>query len=176
MYTGSMLAARNSLMLLAVCLCATPSWGLEPQSDLPIEVQANRVVLNERTGTSEYVGDVRLSQGPISISADRLIVQQREANVTRLVVEGQPARFEQEGGDEYEAVRAEAGKMEYDAAAQRLFLSREVRVWHGRSQFQGEHIEYDTVKRIVYAGSAEGGKERIQAIIHPGDARKENKP
>lgn len=167
---------RASLLLVLFCLVARPSWGLEPRSDLPIEVQANRVVLNERTGTSEYVGDVRLTQGPISISADRLVVQQQASDVTKLVVEGQPARFEQAGGEEYEAVRAEAGRMEYDAAAQRLFLSRGVKVWHGRSQFQGERIEYDTVKRIVYAGSAEGGKERIQAIIHPGDARKENKP
>ena len=39
MYTGSMLVARNSLMLLAVCLCATPSWGLEPQSRLSCQAR-----------------------------------------------------------------------------------------------------------------------------------------
>ncbi|KPK56039.1 MAG: hypothetical protein AMS22_02410 [Thiotrichales bacterium SG8_50] len=170
------MALHAKLLVLAAYLWASASWAADPQPQLPIEVQADRVTLNEKTGTSEYSGDVRLTQGPISINAERLVVQQEERKIARLVIEGQPAQFEQAGGDGQEAVRAEARRMEYDAAAQKLYLTNEVKVWHGRSQFQGERIEYDARKRIVYAGSAEGGKERIQAIIHPSEVQKETKP
>lgn len=131
----------------------------------PIQIEADTVELEEKTGTSSYVGNVKLYQDDMSITANQLTVFTDKQSLTKIVATGTPARFTKENSNNIEApVIAEAENIEYNAREQVLVLSEKVLLNQGENKFTGDIIEYDLRKNIMKArGKDDDG--RIRAII-----------
>ncbi len=148
-------------------LAMPPARALENDAAQPINIRADRVRLNEKTGISEYLGGVRLQQGSILITADSIVVHQPGGVLEKILVTGSPARFRQDTGVAGQLIDAQAARMEYRAAEGRLFLTGKAVVIQGPNQFAGEYIEFDTRNSTVTAQGAQNPREQVDVTIQP---------
>jgi lipopolysaccharide transport periplasmic protein LptA len=149
--------------------------ALESDRQQPIQVQADSVELDNRTGVSTYRGNVVLDQGTLHLEADLLKVYRGNDELDRIEAEGRPVRLRQRPEGAAADVEGEALRLEYRAAQDRLLLEGSASVRQGGDLFSGERIEYDIVHSRVQASGQDNGGGRVQAIIQPrGDG--EQKP
>jgi len=165
----------NPYLLACVCLSANPALALQSDREQPINLQADRVEINEKQATSLYQGHVHLQQGSLKIDADEVSVQMKDGKLDIIIIRGTPAILEQQPDNQTDFVRSRANYMEYYAAQERLLLKTNAEVIQGNNLFQGDHIEYDTRNSVVKAHKDPGSDTRVHAIIQPG-AKKENAP
>jgi lipopolysaccharide export system protein LptA len=141
--------------------------ALETDRSQPIRIQADNVKLNEKTGISEYRGNVEMIQGSIKLNGDRVVIHHVKGKLAKIVITGSPARFQQRPEKGQELVKARAQHMEYLTKNERLILNGQAEVTQGPNLFSGEHIDFDTRQSTVTARG--GGREgdRVRAVIHP---------
>jgi len=137
----------------------------------PLQIQANTATIEDAKGIAIYEGSVVVTQGSIMIEADKVTLNYtQKQDIDKVVAEGNPARFKQtpEGGKE--DIKAKALRMEYNAIANMLHLTKEAEVRQGNDTFTGPHIMYDTQQGIIRAEKGES-KEQITVIIQPRSAK-----
>lgn len=167
---------RVNLPFALVLSFISPSLlALQSDRDQPINLQADRVEINEKQATSLYQGHVHLQQGSLKILADEVNVQMKAGHIDVIIIRGSPASFEQRPDRQDEVVRSHADYMEYYAAQERLLLKTNAEVMQGKNLFRGDHIEYDTRNSVVKAHKDPGSDSRVHAIIQPGE-KKETAP
>lgn len=149
-------------------LVAGPVFALSTDRDQPIYIDADWVRVNDKTGLSEYQGNVKLKQGSMVITADQMTVRQNGGELQTIVINGAPATFSQLRDGEEQPVQAQATKMEYHASKKRIYLIGDALVKQGPNEFRGERIEYDTAESTVTASKGDGNGRRVRAVITPG--------
>jgi lipopolysaccharide export system protein LptA len=162
----------GALLLLAVFPTA---WALRSDRNQPIDIKADRVEVDQRAQTSHYTGNVRLEQGSLKINADDVMVYMEKGRLQKIVINGKPARFEQQPDNQKEVVTSQADNMEYFAGEERLFLKHNAEVNQGGNHFRGEFIEYDTLTSTVKANKGENATSRVHAIIQPDTDKQDDK-
>jgi len=160
---------RTALRCAALLLALLPAMaqGLSSDRRQPITIEADRATLNEKDGSSIYEGNVHLQQGSLNLRGDRMSVQLSGEELEQIVLTGQPASYQQrpEGRDSDQ--HAEAGRIEYHAADQRLILLENARVWQsGAEEFRSERIVYDIRSNTVTAGGGSSG-DRVRITLQP---------
>ena len=159
-------APRIALTLLAMC-CAAPAFALYSDKEQPINVEADSVEIDHKTGISVYKGNVTLSQGSIHLDADIVTLYSRNNDIEKAIAEGKPAHYRQRPDGKSEDIRAQSQRMEYYTGTGKLILLDGAHVWQEQNQFSGNRIEYDVERSVVNASRAKSGKERVQVIIQP---------
>lgn len=155
------------LFLLAL-LGAPVAHALDSDRQQAIEIEADRVEIDERLGHSIYSGHVRFSQGSLGIEADRITLFRRQGRVTRLLIEGSPARLKQIPEGQQVPMQAEARNMEYLADGEHLILRGQAEVRQNGNRFRSEVIHYDLASDSLKAGQDEPGTgERVRITIQP---------
>jgi len=167
----------NNLVLTALCLL-TPAAAQALSSDRthPIDIHADRVTIQEKSGYSDYRGHVEMTQGSMKLTADRVLIYQRDGRLQKVQASGEPAHFSQLPDGRTTRVQAEAHEMEYDATTGKLVLTGQARVLDGANSFAGERIDYDTRNATVSASKGAGGQGRVHAIIEPPGADTDSTP
>lgn len=168
---------RNRLLLIALLTLASlpPAWGLQSDRRQPIDIKANRVEINQREQTSHYFGNVRMEQGSLKIDADEVVVYLTDGKLHKIIIIGNPARFEQMPDNSNEIVTSKAERMEYFASEERLLLKQNAEVNQGPNHFRGDFIEYNTLTSTVKANKAQDGNSRVHAIIQPAEDKDDAK-
>jgi len=156
-----------ALIMLALIGYSTPSWALLSDRNQPINIIADQVEVNEKTEISRYTGRVHLKQGTLNISADKVTVYLRDGTLTKIIIDGRPATFEQQPEDNQELVKSCAKHMEYFAAKELLILENDAHVIQGANNFSGDFIEYDTLNSIVKANVDKNSNSRVSVVIVP---------
>jgi len=151
------------------------AWALQSDRDKPIDIKANRVVVNDKQGISHYSGNVLLTQGSLIIKADEIIVYLMQGRLEKIFITGKPASFEQQPENRREIVKSRAEQMEYFSNKEFLILKQNAEVLQGGNHFQGDHIEYDTYNSVVRAKKEANSQSRVHAIIQPRDAKQDQK-
>lgn len=54
------------------------AFGTADNSDAPVEVEAENLSVNQKDGTAEFTGDVRIVQGEMRLNAPRVLVEYTE--------------------------------------------------------------------------------------------------
>ena len=158
MYNHKLLALFFVYILLSV-------GNLVQAKDNAIHIEADKVELDEKSGISYYIGNVKLSQANLSITADKLTVFTENEELSRIVASGNPAHFLRTPDDRTpNTVTAQAMTIEFNAKQQTLKLSGDVRLTHGDNHFSGENVSYDILNNIMKATGSET-KKRVQAVI-----------
>ncbi len=165
----------NALIcIFSLLILSLPSWALRSDREQPINIKADRVEINEKTEISHYQGNVYLKQGTLVIRADSVLVYLKKGKLTKIIIDGKPATFEQKPDDNKDIVQSSANHMEYYAAKQILVLKQDARVIQGANNFSGDFIEYDTLNSTVKANKEEGSDSRVHAIIQPDSDKSED--
>ena len=80
---------------LLVILIPELAFSEEADSDQPIEIEADTMMVEETKNTSTYEGDVVLTQGSLIINADRLIIREDRQGFQHSTSIGNPTTFKQ---------------------------------------------------------------------------------
>lgn len=173
-----MCPARNNSpltsLLLPVCLLLwTPASIAErADHDMPINLEADQVLVDDAQQISTFSGNVRLSQGTLQIHGDRIVVKQDKNGFQHATAYGNTAEFRQkrEGFEGY--VEGFGERIEYDTQTEVLDLYKQARLKRDQDEVRGEHITYSSRSEIfqVAGGSAtseEAPPQRVRAVLQP---------
>ncbi len=159
----------NKILLIALAglSLSQPAWALRSDRGKPINIKADSVVLDEKKEISHYRGNVELEQGSLVIIADEIVVYLKKGKLDKIIINGKPARFEQQPENNLEIVKSIADHMEYFTSKEFLLLQSNAEVIQGGNHFKGDYIEYDTYNSVVRAKKDANSKSRVHAIIQP---------
>jgi lipopolysaccharide export system protein LptA len=127
-----------------------------------IVINADHMHLNIETGYSVYTGNVKISQGQLVLTGDKVTLQQNKDNeIEQLTVEGKPAHYNHVT-EKGEPIYAESENMVYQASQNKLIMTVNARLEQPDQQLSSQKIVYDTLKKIIIAGGDEKVREEKQ--------------
>lgn len=132
-----------------------------------ITIEADSMELNQRTGTTNYKGNVVLVRGGLQIKADSITLYTKDNKLQRAVADGNPVRLEQAGSEAYTAMRAESEHMEYKPLSDTIELKGKALLWRDGNQFTGQNIRYDLKKQTVKASGSGEENGRVRVLLQP---------
>lgn len=164
------------LATLTLCLLATqPVLAERADRDKPMQLEANRVSIDDAKKIQILEGDVLITKGTMTLKADRVVVTEDRYGFQKGTAFGGKdglARFRQkrEGKEEY--MEGEAERIEYNSNSEIAELFHRAWVKSGEDQVQGDYIWYDAIseKYLVTAGEKRDPKApptRVRAVIQP---------
>jgi lipopolysaccharide export system protein LptA len=170
----SIASGITAIFMLAMSL---PAQAERADRDKPINLEADRITIDDVKKVQVYDGNVILTQGTLQIRASRLVVTQDADGFQKGSAQSGAnglARFRQkrEGKDEF--IEGEGERIEHDARNEKTEFI--VRAWvkSGLDEIKGHYVSYDalTEKYLVTSGgdtrSATGAAQaRVRAIIQP---------
>lgn len=156
----------SPLLAAVLLLAAAGAQALPTDRDQPVQIAANAVRYNERTGIATYTGAVVIRQGTLEMRADEVVITTDErGSVLSTVARGSPARYQQQTDPRKGPVSAEAARIDFDARNEVITLTGKARLQQDGSSFQGNTITYNSQRQQVDAkGSA---TERVLLVLPP---------
>ena len=167
------------LGLAAFCLLsASAAWAERADREKPINLEADRVSMDDINKVQVFEGNVMMTQGTMQLRTSKLVVTQDADGFQKGVATGGAdglARFKQkrDGVDEY--MEGEAERIDHDTREEKTEFF--VRGWvrNGQDEVKGPYISYDalTEKYLVTNGAGEtksatgAPQARVRAIIQP---------
>lgn len=186
--TGSRLsghdASRRLRALVSVALLgfATAGGGLAAQEaraeradrEQPVNLEADRVELDDTRKEATFHGNVTLTQGTLMIKADKIIVKQDDSGFQYGIAYGKPAYFRQKREGFEDFIEGFSERLEYDGRADKVQMFTNARIQRGGDEVRGDYISYDATteffqvlgggKTAATPGNPQG---RVRAVIQP---------
>jgi lipopolysaccharide export system protein LptA len=157
--------------LLACLLLPLQSLALSTDKDQPMNIEADRVDIDDEKGVSTFRGNVVITRGSMLIKGDVVVVYRDKAkNLDKVHSTGNLAHFQQRPDNKPDDVIAEGQELFYDAVKEVLNIRRQGKVVQGGDTFRGEHIVYDSKRDKVEARGNKNGngkKGRVQMTLQP---------
>ena len=180
-------AARRASLALAFtafifCCMVGAALAERADRDKPINLEADRVTIDDAKKVSVFEGNVVLTQGTTMLKADRMTVREDAQGFQYAVAYGNLAYFRQkrDGVDEY--IEGWAERIEYDGKAERVQLFDQARMKRGADEVRGSYISYDQPTefyRVVGAQDSTASDHspgRVRAVIQPKSKDAKDKP
>ncbi|MCW4151625.1 lipopolysaccharide transport periplasmic protein LptA [Halomonas sp. 18H] len=165
------LAPLLGLAMTIFLACAPAALALEGDASAPIQVEADRLDLDDRAGTAVYQGNVRIQQGSMKLQGERVEIRRNEAGqLARAIATGNRAYIEQQPQPNADLVQGWARRIVYHVAERRLELVDRAELHKGDDTFQGGYLQYFLDRRVVQArSSAEGvdDNQRVRMTLEP---------
>lgn len=160
-----MATVKPALALLALLTWA-PLWALDADRDQPIEVEADSLEVRDQENISIYQGNVKLKQGSLEISSDRLVIHFNDnGDLVLMEMTGNPARLRQLDNEQQE-MRGQARQINYLESESLLELIEEARFTHAGDTIESTLIRINTEDNNIQAGSS-NADERVKMLIQP---------
>ena len=151
------------LPALAVAQATSVPFGASVDRTQPVEITSDRLDLDQAAGTAVFAGGVKVGQGTLRLSADRVEVfyvagtDGAAGQVQRLVANGNVTLS---NGTE----AAEADQATYEVLAGTVDMQGDVLLTQGRNALSSQKLRIDL---DAGTGQLEG---RVQTIFTPGQA------
>ncbi len=170
-----MRANRPAAILLFACWMALASAAQAERADRskPINLESDRMRVDDVQKMSVFEGNVVMSQGTLNIRAEKITVRQDKDGNQYGTAIGHPAVFRQkrDGAEGY--IEGAAERIEYDGKLDRVEFFNHARLLREPAdEVRGNYISYDA--RTEYftvsggAGPGTGGPQgRVHAVIQP---------
>jgi len=158
---------------LALLLGApAPTRAEKADREKPINIEADRVSVDDVKQLATFQGKVVLTQGTMMIRGDRMEVRQDKEGFRHGTTWGDLAYFRQkrEGTEEY--IEGWAERIEYDGRADKVQMFNRAFMKRGEDEVRGNYISYDATTEFfqVFGGSPgtkTAGDGRVRAVIQP---------
>lgn len=170
------LSNRLGLMLTVALTTPVVCVALPSDREQPIEISADSAERDEAEGTTTYAGGVVMEQGSMRIDAHKVVIYNDRNKVTKIVAEGEPARYQQQPNQGDGLVVAEAKRLEYNISEEALHLIESASLKQEGTSLSGNRIDYDVRKAVVKAGSDAAQTERVRMVIPPRVFRYDDEP
>jgi lipopolysaccharide export system protein LptA len=160
--------------LLVLLLLATTAHAEKADREKPVNLEADRITVDDVKRQQVFEGNVQLVQGTLIIRTDKLVVLQDADGFQKGIAYGGAGglahfRQKQEGKDEY--IDGEAERIEHDSKSEKTEFFIRSYVKSGLDEVRGQFISYDgkTENYVVTGGakSSTGKQERVRAVIQP---------
>ncbi|MCG6889466.1 MAG: lipopolysaccharide transport periplasmic protein LptA [Gammaproteobacteria bacterium] len=153
-------------VLLLLFLLPPQVTAMDSDRDQAIEVEADRLEVREQEHISIYEGNVKLVQGSLNISSERLVIHFNDANeLTLMEMTGRPARFRQLDNNRQEML-GEAEQIDYTESESLLELRRSAYYSHAGDVINSDLIRINTDTNGIQAGGTQSD-ERVKMVINP---------
>ncbi len=161
-------------LVAALTLIAGPVLAEKADREKPINLEADRVTVDDVKQISTFEGKVVLTQGTLIIRGDRMEVRQDNQGFKEGVTWGNLAYFRQkrDGYDEY--IEGWAERIEYDSRADKMQMFNRASMKKGTDEVRGNYISYDAKTEFFQvigggakAAAAENSDGRVRAVIQP---------
>ena len=162
------IAKRAKAYIYSTCLLAAigtitlPASALPDDSKQPIRVSSDRAQKDDKKGITIYQGDVKITQGSLTISAEKVTIYSNANNVEKIIAVGKPASFSQKPNIEDGLVVAKASTIEYSIKKETILLLEKASLKQDGSTMKGNKIDYDMRAALV---KADGGDGRIDILL-----------
>ena len=166
---------RGGFVLLAALSLAAPAHAEKADRDKPVNFSSDDAGgVNYETRTGSLKGNVVITQGTMTVRADRIDFKQNPDNSLSATVYGNPLSFRQkkDGSDEY--YEAYAQKAVYDGQKELLELFDRALLKQGNDEIRSNYISYNTSTgafkaegRPDQAGPATGPGARVRGTFQP---------
>ncbi|KAA0014230.1 lipopolysaccharide transport periplasmic protein LptA [Billgrantia pellis] len=164
-------ALLMALALSGFAFIAAPGLAQQRDAEQPIEVEADRLDLDDNAGTAVYTGDVEIRQGSMLLTGDRVEMQRNAAGeLTRATARGDRAYIEQQPNPDEPVARGWGRTIIYHVAERRVELIDRAELHQGGDTFTGGYLEYFLDRRVVQAraqGEGVEGSQRIRMTLQP---------
>ena len=165
------LAVLSALFVVA----ATPACAEKADKEKPINFSAEQpaeVDFEKRVGTLK--GNVVITQGTLTIKADRIDFKQNADNSMSATAYGNPISFRQKKDDSDEYYEGYAQRAVYDGQKEQLELFDRALLRQGTDEIRSNYISYNSATGMFRAegrpnapGVAEGPGERVRGVFQP---------
>ena len=170
----------DAVVIMALSALSSAALAEKADKDKPVNIEADKLTIDDIKKESVFEGNVTLTQGTLTLKADRVVVKQDAKGFNYGFAYGKQAYFKQkrEGYDEY--IEGTADRLEYDGRRDKMqmFVNAEVR--KGNDEVKGDYISYDAVTEFyqVIGGPSVTNqvnpKGRVRAVIQPPKKTAEN--
>jgi lipopolysaccharide export system protein LptA len=162
------------VIALAAFLSAAPVLADKSDSNKPIQLEADRVTVDDAKQIATFTGNVVLTQGSLIIRGDKMEVRQDRLGFRQGTTWGNLAYFRQkrEGTDDF--IEGWAERIEYDSRADKVQMFNRAMLKRGDDEVRGNYISYDATTEFFQVtggapqsagGTGSGG--RVRAIMQP---------
>jgi len=171
------IAARRALVLVACALASLAPGAARAEKadrDKPINFSAEQpaeVDFDKRVGTLR--GNVVITQGTLTIRADRIDFKQNSDNSLSATAYGNPVSFRQKKDDSDEYFEGYAQKAVYDGQTETLELFDRALLKQGKNEIRSNYVSYNSATSLFKAEGrpdapgVEGPGARVQGVFEP---------
>lgn len=152
--------------MLALALVPPLAVALPEDRNQPIQLEASRGQIDQKTGVSIYEGNVVISQGSMRLNADVATIHIKDGGFQRMEATGNPVNLRYRPTADKPEILGASQRVEYDVVGARVIMSGNARLTQGQDVFTGDRVEYDLKSDVVRARGA-GNNGRIQFTIQP---------
>ncbi|HRH72638.1 lipopolysaccharide transport periplasmic protein LptA [Zoogloea sp.] len=142
----------------------------------PVNIEADRVTVDDKNKIHIFEGHVLLTQGTLTIRSDKLVVSQDAEGYQRGVAtsgEGGLARFRQKREGKNEWVEGEGERIEHDARSELSQFFQRAKVRSGADEVRGQYIQFNGITETYLvtngpnATTVPSQQGRVQVTIQP---------
>ena len=173
---------RRLLLCAALLASALPCLAEKADRDKPVNLEADRITVDDVNKVHIFEGNVTLTQGTLVIRSDKLVVRQDNEGFQSGVATTNPGnlahfRVKRDGKDEY--TEGEAERIEHDAKTEVTKFFNRAWVKSGEDEVRGQYIVLDGIKENYSVTSGQGGavvpgrENRVRAVIQPKNKNKD---
>ena len=157
-----------------LALAAGPATAEKADRDKPVNIEADRMLVDDARKESVFEGNVVLTQGTLQLKGERVVVRQDPGGFQHGIAYGRPAGFRQkrDGHDEY--IEGRADRIEYDGRRDLLQMFGAANLMKGQDEVRGEYISYNAKTEFFQvtagerpAGAVAAPEGRVRAVIQP---------
>ena len=163
---------------LALTWIAPAAFAEKADRNKPVNIESDRMNADDVKKTAIFEGRVVLTQGTLTIRADRITVRQDKDGFQYGTATGGPASFRQKRDGVNEYVEAEAERIEYDAKADKVEFFEKARLKRDSGDdVRGNYISYDARTEYFTVSARRDGtardasksapQDRVRATIQP---------
>ena len=142
-----------------------------PNNQQPLQIDANSIQHNDARAVTEFIGNVVLIRGDLTLKGDSLILNQTEDGLSFGKVKGSPAVFQTRRTVEDGWVKGQATELDYDERNSTFLLkgdARLIRLENGKikEEVSGDELSYNSDSEI-YKAITEPGETRTRMTVIP---------
>jgi len=157
--------ATGIVALVAMLAAAVPAWAEKADREKPINFSGDTGDADLQARGGSLAGNVIITQGTLSIRADRIVFKQNADNSLSATAYGNPVAFRQkrDGVDEY--YEGFAQRIEYDGAKELVELFDRALLKRGQDEIRSNYVSYNAGTEVF---KAEGRTGTIPDPTGPG--------
>ncbi len=177
---GNKAMIKIRAVMAAVLLCAgglaavVPAHAEKADREKPINIESDRVTVDDVKQLSVFEGKVVLTQGTMIIRGDRMEVRQDKEGFKLGTVWGNLAYFKQKREGLDENVEGWGERIEYDSRADKVQLFKRAAMKRGDDDVAGDYISYDGTTEFFQvigggtkAATTNNPEGRVRAVLQP---------
>jgi lipopolysaccharide transport protein LptA len=138
------------------------------QGDMSVAAdQAQATGLDFENSHWAFRGNVKITMEQGQLASDEAEVTFAKKLLSKAVVNGNPATFEQRIVKTGKLARGHADTIDYDVAKGVVHLSKNAWMSDGDREILGESLKYNVLAQTIVAEASEQGSQRVRIVITP---------